>query len=62
MGGILDILAEHWPKYLSGTWLTIQLVVISAILGSSVSGARWVVVPGLLLLTVVGWNIHVATD
>jgi His/Glu/Gln/Arg/opine family amino acid ABC transporter permease subunit len=33
MGGILDILAEHWPRYLSGTWLTIQLVVISAILG-----------------------------
>jgi His/Glu/Gln/Arg/opine family amino acid ABC transporter permease subunit len=33
MAGILDILAEHWPRYLSGTWLTIQLVVISAILG-----------------------------
>jgi His/Glu/Gln/Arg/opine family amino acid ABC transporter permease subunit len=33
MAGILDILAEHWPRYLSGTWLTIQLVVIAAILG-----------------------------
>ncbi len=33
MGGLLDILAEHWPKYLSGTWLTIQLVAISAVLG-----------------------------
>jgi His/Glu/Gln/Arg/opine family amino acid ABC transporter permease subunit len=33
VAGILDILAEHWPRYLSGTWLTIQLVVISAILG-----------------------------
>ena len=25
--------ASYWPRYLSGTWLTIQLVVISAILG-----------------------------
>jgi putative lysine/arginine/ornithine/histidine/octopine transport system permease protein len=33
VAGILDILAEHWPRYLSGTWLTLQLVVISAILG-----------------------------
>lgn len=33
MSGVLDILAEHWPRYLSGTWLTVQLVVISAILG-----------------------------
>jgi len=33
MAGLLDILAEYWPKYLSGTWLTIQLVTISAILG-----------------------------
>ena len=33
MGGILDILTEYWPRYLSGAWLTIQLVVISAILG-----------------------------
>jgi His/Glu/Gln/Arg/opine family amino acid ABC transporter permease subunit len=33
MGGLLDILAEHWPRYLSGTWLTIQLVAISAVLG-----------------------------
>ena len=24
--------------------------------------SRWVVVPGLLLLVVVGWNIHVAAD
>jgi His/Glu/Gln/Arg/opine family amino acid ABC transporter permease subunit len=33
MAGLFDILAEYWPKYLSGTWLTIQLVVISGILG-----------------------------
>ena len=33
MAGILDILTEYWPRYLSGAWLTIQLVVISAILG-----------------------------
>ncbi len=33
MAGLLDILTEYWPKYLSGTWLTIQLVTISAILG-----------------------------
>ena len=33
MAGLLDILAEYWPKYLSGAWLTIQLVTISAILG-----------------------------
>jgi His/Glu/Gln/Arg/opine family amino acid ABC transporter permease subunit len=33
VAGIADILAEHWPRYLSGAWLTIQLVVISAILG-----------------------------
>jgi putative lysine/arginine/ornithine/histidine/octopine transport system permease protein len=30
---ILDIFLRYWPDYLSGTWLTIQLVVISAILG-----------------------------
>ncbi len=33
MAGILDILTEYWPRYLSGAWLTIQLVAISAILG-----------------------------
>jgi len=33
MQGLLDILTEYWPKYLSGAWLTIQLVVISGILG-----------------------------
>ena len=33
MEAFLTILQEHWPRYLSGTWLTIQLVVISAILG-----------------------------
>ena len=33
MAGLLDILAEYWPRYLSGAWLTIQLVVISALLG-----------------------------
>ena len=33
MAGLFDILAEYWPRYLSGAWLTIQLVVISAILG-----------------------------
>jgi His/Glu/Gln/Arg/opine family amino acid ABC transporter permease subunit len=33
MAALIDILAEYWPKYLSGAWLTIQLVVISAILG-----------------------------
>jgi putative lysine/arginine/ornithine/histidine/octopine transport system permease protein len=30
---ILDIFLRYWPDYLSGTWLTIQLVAISAILG-----------------------------
>jgi putative lysine/arginine/ornithine/histidine/octopine transport system permease protein len=33
VAGILDILTEYWPRYLSGAWLTIQLVAISAILG-----------------------------
>ena len=33
MAGLFDILAEYWPRYLSGAWLTIQLVVISALLG-----------------------------
>ena len=33
MAGILDILARILARLLSGTWLTIQLVVISAILG-----------------------------
>ena len=29
----LDILSEYWPDFLEGTWLTLQLVVICAILG-----------------------------
>lgn len=29
----LDILTEYWPDFLEGTWLTLQLVVICAILG-----------------------------
>ncbi len=33
MGGFIDILKQYGPAYLSGTWLTIQLVVIAAILG-----------------------------
>jgi His/Glu/Gln/Arg/opine family amino acid ABC transporter permease subunit len=33
VAGILDILTEYWPRYLSGAWLTVQLVAISAILG-----------------------------
>jgi His/Glu/Gln/Arg/opine family amino acid ABC transporter permease subunit len=33
MGGFVDIIRQYWPAYLSGTWLTIQLVVISAIFG-----------------------------
>jgi putative lysine/arginine/ornithine/histidine/octopine transport system permease protein len=33
MPGFLEILAQYGPRYLSGTWLTIQLVVISALLG-----------------------------
>jgi His/Glu/Gln/Arg/opine family amino acid ABC transporter permease subunit len=33
MAGLLEILREYWPELLSGTWLTIQLVVIAAILG-----------------------------
>ncbi len=33
MGGFLDILKQYGPAYLSGAWLTVQLVVISAILG-----------------------------
>jgi putative lysine/arginine/ornithine/histidine/octopine transport system permease protein len=33
MAGILDILAEYWPDYLEGAWLTLQLVAIAAVLG-----------------------------
>jgi His/Glu/Gln/Arg/opine family amino acid ABC transporter permease subunit len=33
VAGFIEILREYWPELLSGTWLTIQLVVISAILG-----------------------------
>jgi His/Glu/Gln/Arg/opine family amino acid ABC transporter permease subunit len=33
LAAFIDILTEYWPRYLSGAWLTIQLVVISAILG-----------------------------
>ena len=33
MGGFIDILKQYGPAYLSGTWLTIQLVAISAVLG-----------------------------
>lgn len=33
MTELFQILIEYWPDFLSGTWLTIQLVVISAILG-----------------------------
>jgi His/Glu/Gln/Arg/opine family amino acid ABC transporter permease subunit len=33
MQALLEILADNWQDYLSGTWLTIQLVVIAAILG-----------------------------
>ncbi len=29
----LDIVSEYWPDFLEGTWLTLQLVVICAILG-----------------------------
>lgn len=29
----LDIVSEYWPDFVSGTWLTIQLVVICALLG-----------------------------
>jgi His/Glu/Gln/Arg/opine family amino acid ABC transporter permease subunit len=30
---LFDILLRYWPDYLSGAWLTLQLVFISAILG-----------------------------
>ena len=33
MQAFADILARYWPDFLSGTWLTIQLVTIAAILG-----------------------------
>ncbi len=33
MSAFIDIIRDYWPDYLSGAWLTIQLVVISAILG-----------------------------
>lgn len=33
MGAFVDILAQYWPTYLSGTLLTIQLVLIAAVLG-----------------------------
>jgi putative lysine/arginine/ornithine/histidine/octopine transport system permease protein len=33
MAGLFEILRDYWPDFLSGAWLTIQLVVISAILG-----------------------------
>lgn len=33
MGGLIEIITQYWPEYLSGTWLTIQLVVISAVFG-----------------------------
>lgn len=33
MEAFAEILSEHWPRYLSGTWLTVQLVAISAVLG-----------------------------
>ena len=33
MAALFEILAQYWPKFLSGTWLTLQLVVISAVLG-----------------------------
>jgi His/Glu/Gln/Arg/opine family amino acid ABC transporter permease subunit len=33
VAGFIEILREYWPELLSGTWLTVQLVVISAILG-----------------------------
>jgi His/Glu/Gln/Arg/opine family amino acid ABC transporter permease subunit len=33
MQALLEILTDNWQDYLSGTWLTIQLVVIAAILG-----------------------------
>jgi His/Glu/Gln/Arg/opine family amino acid ABC transporter permease subunit len=33
VAALLEIVAEYWQDFLSGTWLTIQLVVISAILG-----------------------------
>lgn len=33
MAAFYDILVNYWPDLLSGTWLTVQLVVISAILG-----------------------------
>ncbi len=33
MEALLSILADNWRDYLSGTWLTIQLVTISAIAG-----------------------------
>lgn len=33
MQAYVDILTEYWPDFLSGTWLTIQLVAISAVLG-----------------------------
>jgi len=29
----LDIITEYWPDFLTGTWLTLQLVVICALLG-----------------------------
>ena len=33
MAGLVEVLREYWPNLLSGAWLTIQLVVIAAILG-----------------------------
>ena len=30
---MIDILRQYGPNFLSGTWLTIQLMVIAAILG-----------------------------
>ncbi|MFO1141531.1 MAG: ABC transporter permease [Amaricoccus sp.] len=33
MQAYIDIVSEYWPDFLSGTWLTIQLVAISAVLG-----------------------------
>ena len=33
MQALWDILAENWRDLLSGTWLTVQLVAIAAVLG-----------------------------
>jgi putative lysine/arginine/ornithine/histidine/octopine transport system permease protein len=33
MAGLVEVVRAYWPNLVSGTWLTIQLVVIAALLG-----------------------------